>query len=118
MEEDIEQLRIRCEILERERGSLAGEGERFGKQRGVLVEVIDTLKGEKRKNERERERLEEEGELIARCLTQKLEEMELLGKRLKEVQDKERVVEKALAPLRKEKEKQELLEIARLVGKK
>jgi hypothetical protein len=35
--------------------------------------------------------------------------MELLEKKLKEVQDKERVVDKALNPLRKEKEKQELL---------
>lgn len=44
--------------------------------------------------------------------------MEILERKQKEVQDKCKVVEKALAPLKKEKEKQELLEVARLLEKK
>lgn len=55
------------------------------------------------------EKLEEEARLTNKCLTEKMEEMEIIETTLKDSQDKERVLDKALAPLKKEKEKQELL---------
>jgi hypothetical protein len=43
-------LRIRCDILDKERYSLLVEAERYNKEKKILIEVIDTLKVEKRKN--------------------------------------------------------------------
>ena len=84
----------------------------------MLEEVIDTLKQEKKKNQREMEKLEEEDKLITKCLNEKLEEQELSQKRLKDITDKYVILSRALEPLKKEKEKQQLLEIARLIDKK
>lgn len=83
----------------------------------MLDEVVDALRREKKKNEREMEKLEEEGRLINKCLSEKLEQSEAVERKLKEIHDKDRIVEKALAPLRMEKEKRELLEVARLINK-
>ena len=110
-------LAIRCQVLEKEEVKLQNEQTQRKKELSILEEVIDHLKTEKKKNQREMEKLEEEDKLITKFLNEKLEEQELAQKRLKDATDKSKVLSKALEPLRKEKEKQQLLEIARLIDK-
>lgn len=64
------------------------------------------------------EKVEDEGRLINKCLSQKVQEMEFLESRLREAQDRSRVLDKALQPLLTEKERQECLLMQKLLNKR
>lgn len=49
-DQNIEYLKIRCNILEKEYMNLSVESERHTKEKCILVEVIETLKHEKKRN--------------------------------------------------------------------